>query len=125
MRLLVCGDRNWSDREFLYQALDAIHAERPVSQVIEGMARGSDVMAADWAISRGIPVIGFRAQWDLYRKAAGPIRNQQMIDVGRPDAAIAFHDRIAASRGTRDMVIRARKAGIELIGILGHFPELA
>ena len=88
------------------------------------MARGADVMAADWAISRGIPVIGFRAQWDLYRKAAGPIRNQQMIDVGRPDAAIAFHDRIAASRGTRNMVGLVLEAGIELIGILGH-PELA
>ncbi len=54
----------------------------------------------------------FPAAWDKYGKAAGPIRNQQMIDEGRPDFVIAFHSNVGQSRGTMDMLCRANKAGL-------------
>lgn len=41
-------------------------------------------------------------------KAAGPIRNQRMLDEGKPDLVVAF----PGGRGTADMVRRAKAAGV-------------
>jgi hypothetical protein len=35
-----------------------------------------------------------------------------MLDQGRPDIVLAFHANISQSKGTKDMVERAKKAGI-------------
>jgi len=35
-----------------------------------------------------------------------------MLDQGRPDIVLAFHTNINQSKGTKDMVERAKKAGI-------------
>lgn len=40
--------------------------------------------------------------------AAGPIRNQHMLDIGKPDVVLAF----PGGRGTEDMIRRAEKAGV-------------
>lgn len=109
MKVLVCGDRFWEDRGFLEATLDALG---PFDLLIEGEARGADTMAREWAISRGVPYKPFPANWDKYGKAAGPIRNQQMLDEGQPDLVVAFHNSLDTSRGTKDMVKRANAAGI-------------
>jgi hypothetical protein len=57
-------------------------------------------------------VLHYFANWKLFGLSAGPIRNQQMLDEGKPDFVIAFHDNLYASRGTQDMVTRAMKAGV-------------
>lgn len=108
MKALVCGDRNWTNRQYLYRILDALHAHRKFSILIEGEAKGADRMARDWAIKNKVSVRKFPAMWMVYGKGAGVIRNQQMLDEGKPDIIIAFHNDISASTGTRDMVRRAR-----------------
>jgi len=35
-----------------------------------------------------------------------------MLDEGKPTYVLAFHDNLAESKGTKDMVTRAKKAGI-------------
>lgn len=119
MRVLVCGDRNWSNYEFMRKALAKFENEKGmITVLIEGCARGADSMAGHlWAKEIDTPehpiyVEHYPAQWDLHGKAAGPIRNQQMLTEGRPEVVIAFHEDIASSKGTADMVRRARKAGI-------------
>lgn len=57
-------------------------------------------------------ILPFPAQWTTHGLAAGPIRNQQMLDAGHPTEVWAFHDRLTHSIGTRDMVNRAMKAGL-------------
>lgn len=57
-----------------------------------------------------VPVRVFKADWDKHGKAAGPIRNQQMLDEGKPDLVLAF----AGGKGTDDMCRRARAAGVEV-----------
>lgn len=109
MRVLICGDRNWTDRRTIHDELAAIPG---VTCVIEGEARGADKIGRSVAESLGIPVEPYPADWARYRKSAGHIRNQQMLDEGKPDYVLAFHPDIAASRGTADMVRRADKAGI-------------
>lgn len=90
---------------------DAISGRGPLV-IIQGGARGADLIARDRCAYHDIKFQTFPAEWDRYGKAAGPIRNQQMLDEGKPDCVIAFHDDIENSRGTKDMVERARKAGL-------------
>jgi len=90
MRVLVCGGRAFDDREKLFQSLDRQHAVTPFSLLIEGGARGADQLAMSWAHERGIEHLRFDADWEARGRAAGPIRNQRMLDEGRPDVVIAF-----------------------------------
>lgn len=115
MRVLVCGGRNFSDQARLVSILDEIHRVRPIGCVIEGDARGADRMAGYWARKKRIDNLKFRAEWKVYGKAAGAIRNQKMLETGNPDLVIAF----PGGRGTADMVKRATMAGIEVINVAG------
>ena len=108
MRLLVCGDRNWKDYSAILNRIENLDPEI----IIEGEARGADSMARKVAEELDIAILKFPAQWDKYGKAAGPIRNQQMLIEGKPDYVLAFHDDIKHSKGTKDMVNRARKTSI-------------
>ncbi len=109
MRLLVTGGRNLTDFQAVFISLDMVHEETPITLLIHGGARGADSLAGAWAAFRQIPVRVFPANWDLHGKAAGPIRNQQMITEGHPDAYLTF----PGGRGTQDMVSRCRKQGIK------------
>jgi hypothetical protein len=109
MKILVTGDRNWKDRVTLYTILDGL----PITSIVEGCARGADRMAEDWARLRDIPIQHFPANWDLYGKSAGPRRNQEMLTT-KPELVIAFHKHIEDSRGTKDMIQKAEKKGIDV-----------
>jgi hypothetical protein len=109
MRVLVCGGRDYSDRNFMDHYLRLFDRNRgPIKLIISGEARGADTLAKEWAVGCGCPYLGFPADWDKHGKAAGPIRNQQMLDEGKPDVVIAFK----GGRGTADMISRAERAGI-------------
>lgn len=111
MRVLACGDRRWSDMVTIRRRLaDLAEAELP-ELLIHGDAMGADRMAGYAAELLGIPTQPVPAEWQRYGKRAGHIRNQQMLDMA-PDLVLAFHDNLLASKGTRDMVRRARTAGI-------------
>lgn len=118
MRLLVCGDRNWGGRDNEALLRERLEALRP-EVVIHGCARGADRMAGRLAGELGCVVVEFPAQWDKFGRAAGPIRNQQMLDEGSPDHVLWCHHDLNSSRGTADMVRRAQKAGIPTEGIGG------
>ena len=117
MRVLVCGDREWADSETMLRRLQALEHDEVV--LIEGEARGADLMAKGMARHFGWKVLPFPANWDKYHRAAGPIRNQQMLVEGKPDLVLAFHHDIEHSKGTKDMVDRARRAGIPVEVITG------
>ena len=114
MRVLVCGDRAYPDPAYLWRRLDEYLPEPPEA-VIDGTAPGADTFAHEWAEAHGIPSLRFPAEWKRYGRAAGPVRNRQMIVEGQPDLVIAFHRDIAHSKGTADMVRQARRAGIDVI----------
>lgn len=109
-KVLVFGGRDWNKRKVTYAALDQLDKQYSFSAVIDGMARGADELAFDWALSRGVKTERYKADWDKYGKAAGPIRNQQMLDEGLPDVAVAF----PGGRGTADMAARCEAAGIKV-----------
>lgn len=107
-RVLVCGGRDYADQATLFGVLDMLAEERVINTVIQGGAAGADRLARIWATSRNHHVDEFPADWAAHGKAAGPIRNQRMIDEARPTLVLAF----AGGRGTADMVRRARASGI-------------
>lgn len=111
MRVLVCGGRNYADADTLCRTLDALHAEHGFDLVIHGGARGADAMASAWAAQRGVPVEQYEAEWRVYRKAAGAIRNRRMLAEGRPELVIAY----PGGRGTADMVTAALRAGVRVL----------
>jgi hypothetical protein len=108
MRLVVTGGRDYSDTAAAFAALDDLHACKPITVLIQGEARGLDARAKNWAFRRGVPCASFAAQWDKYDKDAGGIRNQQMIDEGKPDYGLVF----PGGYGTADMRRRLVAAGI-------------
>lgn len=115
MRLLVCGGRDFSDHDAMNKTLDEWHFDGldPVEVLIHGAAPGADRLAYGWANARGVPALAYPADWTRHGRAAGPIRNQQMLEEGRPDLVIAF----PGGRGTADMVRRAKDAGIVVVEI--------
>jgi hypothetical protein len=108
MRILVCGDRHWTDYEMVLGVLVKL---RP-AVVIEGGCQGADACAKLAAGLLRIDTLSFPADWRTQGKAAGPIRNQRMLDVGKPDLVVAFHDDLGRSKGTNDMLSRAELANI-------------
>jgi ferredoxin-thioredoxin reductase catalytic subunit len=87
--------------------------------IIHGGCKGADKISDYIASKLGFSVVFYRANWQKYGKAAGPIRNQWMLDDNPDlDLVLAFTHDIKKSRGTADMVRRARKAGkkVKIIG---------
>lgn len=113
MRVLVCGGRNMTDSAFVHRVLDQLHKNEGIDCIIHGAARGADRIGGYWARKNRIDERRFPADWEAHHNAAGPIRNQQMLDEGMPDLVVAFPD--PKSTGTWDMVRRARKAGVETL----------
>jgi predicted Rossmann-fold nucleotide-binding protein len=114
VKILVCGGRNYQDRSRVFQVLDAKyrqygslqHAD-PFDTIIHGCAPGADRLAHEWATEKGLIVCGFPANWAIYGKAAGPIRNRAMLEL-RPALVVAF----PGGQGTADMVAKARASSI-------------
>ena len=109
MRVLFCGDRDWTDALMIEVAVVKLPSN---TVIIHGACRGADRIAGREGERHGFEVIPFPAEWDKYHKAAGPIRNEQMINEGLPDIVYAFHDHLDQSTGTRDMIDKAESAGI-------------
>lgn len=123
-RVLCCGDRNWKDIEAIELMLKNRHIVHSIEVLIEGEANGADILSAEVAKRLGIPILSFPANWKKYGKAAGVIRNQQMLDEGKPNLVLAFHDNIKESKGTKDMIHRAVKANIP-VSLVYHYGQNA
>lgn len=125
-RILVCGGRDFTDRDLLNQTLDALCVERGWTTepdehgntlanvfVIGGKARGADTMAIDWAVDNWCEFQEYPADWQTHGKRAGYLRNVQMHEEGKPDVVVAF----PGGRGTEMMIGIAVKAGTEVIKV--------
>ncbi|KKL54834.1 hypothetical protein LCGC14_2261460 [marine sediment metagenome] len=110
MRILVCGDRNWTDRECITRELLRYDS---TSIIVQGCCRGADRMAAESARTLNLHYEGYAPDWERYGRAAGPIRNKQMLDTGI-HLVLCFHNDISNSKGTRDMMDQALARGIEV-----------
>lgn len=108
MRVLVYGGREFDDWVKLHNTLYNVHRWRKITCIIQGEAKGADFLARVWAKHMDIPFESYPADWRTHGRMAGPVRNQQMIDEGKPEYAIAF----PGNAGTYDMTTRLQNAGV-------------
>lgn len=113
MKVLVCGGRDYADELHVFDVLDELWRDRAVEQVIHGGASGADSLARRWANYREVPHVPYPADWMRYGPAAGPLRNQRMLDHAKPDLVVAF----PGGTGTADMVRRAKAARVEVLEV--------
>jgi len=110
MRIIVCGGREFNDKEKVYSVLDDYLKLHPNLEIISGMARGADSIAAEWAGDRQVKLWRVFADWEQFKRAAGFIRNKRMLVEFAAQKVVAF----PGGNGTEHMVTIARKAGIEV-----------
>lgn len=108
MKVIIAGGRDITD----YSLVESAVAESGFTPtlVISGCAPGADTLGEEWASKHNVSIQKFPADWNTHGKAAGPIRNRQMVAAA--DALIALHD--GESRGTADCIKAATKAGIKV-----------
>ena len=116
-RILVTGSRDWVDpsviaRSLASLALEAAYLDKEPVVVHGDCPTGADAMAQAICEAVGIRTERHPADWNKHGKAAGPIRNQEMVDSG-VDICYAFSN--GGSRGTKDCKARASAAGVEVI----------
>jgi len=113
IRILVTGSRNWTDvaaidramhdymgDEYYFDDFTIVHGASPT---------GLDALAEEWAVENYMYSDPHPADWTKHGRAAGPIRNQWMVDLGA-DACLGFP--LGESRGTLDCMTRAHRASI-------------
>lgn len=120
MRVIVTGSRDWPYRDLITSELQGLlirarrmNLDTEFTVVEGGCPTGTDDYAAGWATWAGnyygVKHEQYKADWKTHGKAAGPLRNQEMVDLGA-DLCLAFS--LNKSRGTADCLNRARTAGI-------------
>lgn len=109
-RLLVCGGRDFGNIRAEAEQLERAIERMAPQVIITGGAGGADSVAVGYAMRMRIPYWVFPANWYAHGKAAGPKRNQSMIDLAQPSAVLAAPGGV----GTADMLRRAEAAGIKI-----------
>ena len=113
--VLVTGAREWADVEPIRRELLLLPSD---SILLHGNARGADRLAGAIAAELGLDVRPRPANWEQFGKAAGIIRNREMLAEG-PDVVLAFHPNLEQAKGTKHMVRIARNAGVPVRVVTG------
>ena len=113
LKVLVCGGRDFNKPSLLRNYLDYYHAKWIIDVVIQGGATGADYVAKVWAEDNNVINEEYPANWTKYDRAAGHIRNKQMLDEGHPSVVIAT----VGGVGTANMIKQAKQRGIKVIHI--------
>lgn len=113
MRIIICGSRTFNDKKLLYDTMDKLTAALDNITVVSGAARGADSLGEEWAYANMISVQRYHPQWEEHGKAAGAIRNQEMVDsCKKSDCLVAFWD--GSSPGTKSAINMARQKGMQV-----------
>lgn len=107
MKTIIAGSRKLTDYDVVKNTI--LESGFDISVVISGTARGVDTLGEKYAEENNIPIMKFPAKWEVYRNAAGPIRNQEMANVADALIVIILDD----SKGSLHMLECARKLGLK------------
>lgn len=102
MKTIIAGGRDQKLTEEDIAYLNMLD----ITEVVSGCAKGIDTEGEIWANESNIPVKRFPAEWKLYGKVAGFMRNAQMAEYA--DVLVAF----PGGNGTNHMVNTATKHGL-------------
>ena len=114
-RVIIAGGRDFDDYEYMYTKLNKSFKDpntfnNKTIKVISGMAKGADFLAIRYADENKLTKILFPANWIVYPRIAGFLRNNDMLSIATH--LIAFWD--GKSSGTKHMIEIAQMKGISV-----------
>lgn len=123
-RCLVAGSRGIVDYEIVEKKLDHMLKNKYINgetiEIVTGLAKGPDLSGLRYAKEHNLNVAGFKAQWDLFGKGAGHIRNRDMAEYLSKDkdnaGAVVFWDGV--SPGSKGMIKLLNDYGIKHIVVI-------
>jgi hypothetical protein len=104
MKVAIVGSRGYPNLKAVKEYVENLP---PDTTVVSGGARDVDTVAAQTAVAKGFPTQIFKPDWQKYGKAAGYIRNVDIVAAA--DRVVAFWDGI--SKGTKHSIDLAVKTG--------------
>lgn len=112
MKVAVVGSRSFEDYALLKKTLDELYPN--ITLIVSGGARGADSLSEQYAKEEGIRTLIFKPDWEKHGRAAGFIRNRDIVE--NSDHVVAFWD--GKSRGTKNSMDLATKLGKTLKTVL-------
>jgi len=109
-KVIVAGGRHFDNSSLLEETLDKLLVNLDRVEIVSGGCTGADYLGEDYAQKRGYDVTVFQADWETYRKSAGPIRNREMCQYA--DCLVAFWD--GKSKGTANVIEEANNLGLKV-----------
>lgn len=109
MKVIVTGGRDYSNRKKVYEVLDKLNPD----VVVQGGAPGADYLAREWALYRGKKSLTYGVDWEKHGKAAGPIRNREMLAKNSDAIVVPF----PGGRGTANCVNEAIRANMRVYSV--------
>ncbi len=109
-KIVITGSREFDDYETAKEYIDRIlnhYYNNESVTIISGGCRGADLLGEKYALENNLNIEIYKADWSIYKKAAGPIRNKEMVL--KSDAVICFWDN--KSKGTKSLIELAEKTG--------------
>jgi hypothetical protein len=110
MKVAIIGSRSLTNYELFKVKCDTILSSSKSITIISGGAKGTDRLAERYAAEKNIPILIYKADWDLHGRSAGMKRNTLMLN--DCTHVIAFWDR--NSPGTLHMINQSRICGKKL-----------
>ena len=111
INLAVVGSRTFDDYPKLKKEIDNICKQHgSIAKIISGGANGADKLGELYAREHNIPTQIFIPNWNLHGKAAGIIRNRDIIF--NSNMVIAFWD--GKSKGTKNSIDLAKSYNLEV-----------
>ena len=107
MKVAVIGSRGFNDYELVKKTLSKIQ----ITLLISGGALGADTLGEKYAKDNGIETKIFKPDWEKHGKAAGMLRNTDIIN--EAELVVAFWD--GSSKGTLDSINKAKTLNKKLI----------
>lgn len=120
-KVIIAGGTLFRNAGYVASMCDTLLACKENVEIVSGGAPGTDYYGIQYAKKRQLRYTVFPAKWDKYSKKAGPIRNTEMSKYA--DALIAFWN--GESKGTADMIRKARAKGLEVRVIRVNYPKKA
>lgn len=114
IRVLVCGSRDWGDLNTIGERLSLLPPDTTIihgaaSRGVDGREVSADALADVVARELNMDVEPHPADWKTHGRAAGPIRNLEMLDSGI-DLVLAFQRDM--SKGTQHTIREAQRRGV-------------
>ena len=118
VKAIVCGGRHFDNYDYLEITLDSIFEELDLDyeniEIVSGNCNGTDKLGEQYAKEHCIKTKVFPAEWKKYGRAAGPIRNEKMIEyISNSDLPVVIAFVSENSKGTLDTIKRANKRNLK------------